>query len=418
MHMRFFFYFFLFWAAISFSQQTHIVDFLKIDATVKPIFSEEKVEGSIKVSFKMLQKADSVYLDAIAMKITDQALESVPVLASEDKIWLLNSFEKGQTYTAFFNYEANPKQALYFIKDQIWTQGQGKYTSHWLPSLDDMNDKIAFDLNITAPSNKTVVANGRLEKFILYDEDIVWQYHMEQPMASYLVAFAIGDFKMKKIESKSGIPIELYTPLKDTLKREPTYRYTKEIFDFLENEIGVGYPWQNYKQVPVRDFLYAGMENTSCTFFSEAFVVDSIGFVDRNYVNVNAHELAHHWFGNLVTETEGTHHWLHEGFATYYALLAEKAIFGEDYYYWKLFNSAEQLQAMSDAGKGESLLNPKASSLTFYEKGAWALHILRELIGDAAFQKGIQNYVNKYAFGKPIGWSNRLLKQKLPTNRW
>ncbi|MEZ4859568.1 MAG: M1 family metallopeptidase [Flavobacteriaceae bacterium] len=370
-----------------------------MDATIEAIAAEGKVEGTLKVTFKMLQKADSVYLDAKNMVITDQALESVKVKALEDKIWFLEPFEKDRTYTAFFSYQAYPNQALYFTKNQIWTQGQGKYTSHWLPSVDDMNDKIEFDLQLIVPSDYTAVANGRLDKFILYDDKIAWQYDMEHPMSSYLVAFAMGDFKMKKIASQSGVPIELYLAAKDTLKREPTYRYTKEIFDFLESEIRVAYPWQNYKQVPVRDFLYAGMENTGCTIFSEAFVVDSIGFVDRNYVNVNAHELAHQWFGNLVTETEGTHHWLHEGFATYYALLAEKELFGEDYYYWKLFNSAEQLQAMSDAGKGESLLNPKASSLTFYEKGAWALHILKETIGEAAFKNGVQNYLNTHAFG-------------------
>ena len=188
-----------------------------------------------------------------------------------------------------------------------------------------------------------------------------------------------------------------FTP-KDSLKVEPTYRYSKEIFDFLETEIGVPYPWQNYKQVPVRDFLYAGMENTTLTIFSQAFVVDSTGFNDRNYVNVNAHELAHQWFGNLVTEKAGEDHWLQEGFATYYALLAEKEIFGDDYYYWQLYQTAEQLKAMSDEGQGESLLNPKASSLTFYQKGAWALHILRERIGEDAFKLAIKNYLEKYKF--------------------
>ncbi len=86
------------------------------------------------------------------------------------------------------------------------------------------------------------------------------------------------------------------------------------MFDFLEDEIGFPYPWQNYKQVPVHDFFYAGMENTSLTIFSDAFVVDSIGFNDRNYINVNAHELAHQWFGDLVTAKSGEHHWLQEGF--------------------------------------------------------------------------------------------------------
>ncbi|HPE83440.1 MAG TPA: M1 family aminopeptidase, partial [Aequorivita sp.] len=217
-------------------------------------------------------------------------------------------------------------------------------------------------------------------------------------MSSYLVAFAIGDFDKKDLVSNSGIPIELYYKPSDSLKVEPTYRYSKQIFDFLETEIDVPYPWQNYKQVPVRDFLYAGMENTSATFFSEAFVVDSTGFNDRNYVNVNAHELAHQWFGDMVTEKAGEDHWLQEGFATYYALLAERDIFGEDYYYWQLYQTAEQLKAMSDEGKGESLLNPKASSLTFYQKGAWALHILRERIGDEAFKTAIKNYLEKYKF--------------------
>ena len=137
---------------------------------------------------------------------------------------------------------------------------------------------------------------------------------MQQPMSSYLVALAIGKYHKRAETSKSGIPLELYYYPEDSLKFEPTYRYTKQIFGFLETEIGVPYPWQNYKQVPVKDFLYAGMENTGTTIFADSFVIDSIAFIDKNYVNVNAHELAHQWFGNLVTETSGTHHWLQEGF--------------------------------------------------------------------------------------------------------
>jgi aminopeptidase N len=127
-------------------------------------------------------------------------------------------------------------------------------------------------------------------------------------------------------------------------------------------------------------------------------MVDSIGFVDRNYVNVNAHELAHQWFGDMVTEKDGHHHWLQEGFATYYALLAEKEIFGNEYFYWKLFDSAKELQKLSDEGKGEALTDAKASSLTFYDKGAWALVMLRDLVGNTAYKTGIRNYLGKYQF--------------------
>jgi len=380
------------------SQISQEANFIQIEAMVEPIAASSSIKGTVKASFQVEQETDSVYLDAIQMNVTQTALEGVQVKADDKKIWLTGRFLPKQTYTAFFTYEATPKQTLYFTGDQIWTQGQGKYTSHWLPSIDNMNDKIEFDLTVVSEVEQVVISNGRLISSDTIHNKKYWKFDMKQPMASYLVAFALGDYDKEVRASASGVPIELYFTPDGKTKVEPTYRYTTEIFDFLEEEIGVPYPWQNYKQVPVRDFLYAGMENTTATIFSEAFVVDSIGFTDRNYVNVNAHELAHQWFGNLVTETEGTHHWLQEGFATYYALQAERMLFGEDYYYWKIYQSAEQLKELSDAGKGQVLLNAKASSLTFYEKGAWALHILKEQIGDEAFHLAMKNYLEKYQF--------------------
>lgn len=391
--------FLLFAYGFSFAQQTEIVDFIKVEALIKPIHSKKMISASASYSFKILQKCDSIFLDAINIKLLDTSSEDkITIHSRGNKIWLQSKFKANKIYTVSFTYEAIPKKAIYFTPDQVWTQGQGKYTSNWLPSIDDMNDKIEFDLIIVAPKEKTVIANGKPVSFSRMDSLNQWGYNMKKPMSSYLVAFTIGEFNKKKLTSNSGVPIELYYQPQDSARVEPTYRYTKEIFDFLEEEIGVSYPWQNYKQVPVHDFLYAGMENTTATYFSEAFVVDSIGFTDRNYVNVNAHELAHQWFGNLVTETEGTHHWLHEGFATYYAHLLEREVFGEDYYYWKLFQSAEQLSALSNEGKGESLVNSKASSLTFYEKGAWALHILNEKVGEEVFKKAIKNYLEKYQY--------------------
>ena len=389
---------FLFSSLTAFAQQTDAVDFLRIEASIGGDIVEKKIEGRLLVTFEVLKDTDSIYMDAVNIQINDIQTKNFKISSDVKKLWFIGNFEKGKTYVADFYYEMFPKQTLYFFEDQIWTQGQGKYTSHWLPSIDDVNDKIEFDLLIFAPLNNVVIANGKLIDLQNIHEVNAWHFDMKEPMSSYLVAFAIGDFNKKELVSNSGIPLELYYKPSDSLKVEPTYRYSKQIFDFLETEIGVPYPWQNYKQVPVRDFLYAGMENTTATFFSEAFVVDSIGFNDRNYVNVNAHELAHQWFGDMVTETANEDHWLQEGFATYYALLAEKDIFGEDYYYWQLYQTAEQLKAMSDEGKGESLLNPKASSLTFYQKGAWALHILRERIGDRAFKTAIKNYLEKYKF--------------------
>ena len=150
-----------------------------------------------------------------------------------------------------------------------------------------MNDKIEFDLSIIADEDYYVISNGKLLNIEENNGFKTWHYDMQHPMSSYLVALAIGKYNKKEITSKSGIPIQLYYYPEDSAKVEPTYRYTKQMFDFLEEEIDVPYPWQNYKQVPVKDFLYSGMENTSCTIFSDDFMIDEVGFTDKNYVNVN-----------------------------------------------------------------------------------------------------------------------------------
>ena len=338
------------------------------------------------------------------MEFSDMKLNGKPInyINTQKQLQIIFPFKKGKN-TLTFQYLAKPKQTMYFVGSeandnvQIWTQGQGKYTSHWFPSFDDVNEKVVFDLNIACNKEYQVISNGTLKFKSGLDGLSVWQYQMQKPMSSYLLMLAIGKFEKNVQKSKSGISLEMYLEPKDVTKFEPTYRDSKKMFDFLEKEIGVKYPWEIYKQAPVRDFLYAGMENTSATLFNTRYVVDSTGFVDRSYTNVNAHELAHQWFGNLITAESSKHHWLQEGFATYYALLAEKEIYGKDYFYSKLYESAQQLKFASRLDT-IPVLNAKASSLTFYQKGAWALFVLHEEIGDKAFKKAVKNYLKKHAF--------------------
>lgn len=381
--------------------QTTTVDIQSIRAVLTPQFETKSIEGQVWVSFRPFENVNEVRLDAKKMTVTDSS-DIAEVSAKDDHILLKGDFKASKKYTVQFEYTAIPKQTMYFVntngKDQVWTQGQGKYTSHWLPSIDDVNDKIEFDISVIAPSSYQVITNGKMIKKETLGSNTVWSFDMKKPMSSYLVALAIGDYQKTSFPSTSGVPLEFYYYPEDALLAESTYRYSKKIFDFFEKKIGVAYPWQNYKQVPVKDFLYAGMENTGTTIFSDSFVVDSIGFTDRNYVNVNAHELAHQWFGDLVTATKSEHHWLQEGFATYYALLAEREVFGDDYFYYKLYESAEQLRELSDQGKGQKLVAAGGSSLTYYQKGAWALHILKETVGESAFAKAVKKYLETYQY--------------------
>ena len=407
--------FFLLFSIFSFSQQIKYVDFLTCTASLYPNFEEKAISGNVTYEFKVKQILDTIKIDAKNIAFSDVMINGklVKFKNSGKTLDLFEGFSKGKNKLTF-RYSAMPKQTLYFIGQddtrQIWTQGQGKYTSHWLPSFDDVNEKVIFGITINYyvdmdkfEFNPIALSNGKLnfeKKTISWSRgvnDITRNYQMQKPISSYLVMLAFGKFGMQEVKSKSGTPLEFYIDKNDYSKLEPTFRYSKQIFDYLEQEIGLKYPWKIYRQVPVRDFLYAGMENTTSTIFSQDFVVDSIGFNDRNYINVNAHELAHQWFGDLITAQSGKHHWLQEGFATYYALLAEKEIFGEDYFYNELFDYAFQLR---NAAKTDTIpvMNENASSLTFYKKGAWALHTLREDIGTKNFQKAVKIYLKKYQY--------------------
>lgn len=400
-------YLFLFVSFLSLGQQLQKVDFTKLNAELSLYPHEKTISGKISYEFLVKSPIDTIKIDAVQMQISDVKIngKTVAFKNSGKTIALFQGYQKGAN-TLEFLYEAKPKQTLYFVgweaamgSEQIWTQGQGKYTSHWLPSFDDVNEKVIFNLTVNFNPDYKVVSNGTLMSTEMNAKGNakVWSYQMQKPMSSYLVMLAIGKYDTYDLQSKSNIPLQLYLKPADALKYKSTYAFSAEIFNYLEQEIGMKYPWQIYKQVPVHDFLYAGMENTSATLFSQDFVVDTIGYNDRNYVNVNAHELAHQWFGDLITAKSGKHHWLQEGFATYYALLAEKSIFGEDYFNFALLDNAEEIH---NASKYDTIpiMNEKASSLSFYKKGAWALHYLHESIGEKAFRQAVKAYLKKYGF--------------------
>ena len=165
-------FYFLFFVGLLSAQQTEIVDFKKVSTVLS--FNQMKVDSTVfnsyEIKFDILKKTDSVYLDAINMKFLNVALNDASIKYKNDgkKLIIYNKFEASTSYKLNFLFFASPKKAMYFIgwdndsRNQIWTQGQGKYTSHWLPSIDDMNDKIEFDLSIVAPKTYQVISNGKM----------------------------------------------------------------------------------------------------------------------------------------------------------------------------------------------------------------------------------------------------------------
>lgn len=387
----------------SWSQTKPKVDFTTANAFIKFDIAEHMVVGDVTYQFTVNEATDSIKIDAKNMMIQGVKLNGQTPKYHYDKkqIAFTQGFKEGEN-TVTISYKTNPKQALYYVGSgtdlQIWTQGQGKYTSHWLPSFDDYNEKVIFNTKISFETGYDVISNGTLDGKTVSGKQTTWSYKMNHPMSSYLVMMAIGKFEKKTEKSASGITIENYIRPVDASKYTTTYQHTKKMFDFLETQTGFSYPWQIYRNIPVEDFMYGGMENTTSTIFNSDYVVDNIGVNDRDYVNVNAHEMAHQWFGNLVTAKSNKDHWLQEGFATYYALLAEREVYGVDDFYWKLYEMAELITKDAKENKNTAVFSEKATTITYYQKGAWMLFYLSSQIGEANFNTVVKNYLNKYAF--------------------
>ncbi|MGB5981495.1 MAG: M1 family metallopeptidase [Nonlabens sp.] len=388
--------------------QLAFVDFKTAAAQITLDQNSTSVSGQVTFKVDVLKSTDSLFVDAknlvdYEVSLNNELLANVGF--DKERLIIKQPFIAGSEVELKINYSAKPSRALYFIDvnndevwEQAWTQGQGKYTSNWLPSIDDTNDKMIWNIKIDVPKGMKAIANGTLKRFESAASHDTYSYGMLKPMSSYLVAIAAGDYKFYSENSATGVRLQYYHYPNARDDAFTTYHDSKEIFDFLVEEIGVEYPWQVYRQVPVKDFLYSGMENTTTTFFNDQFLVDEIGVTDRDYLTVNAHELAHQWFGDLVTAQDGTDHWLQEGFATYYAMLAEREIYGNEHFQMELYRQAEALIEASKKSSKKSLTDAGASSLTFYQHGAWALHALKDLVGESRFRESVQNYLQSYAY--------------------
>src|SRR5690606_6249751 len=228
---------FLMFLQCLFSQKQEHVDFVHGQVHVGPDVRERAIKGQVRYRFKVLGDVDSLFLDAHDMEFSSVLLDgrAVEHRAGPNKIVIAHGFKKGNSHQLTLRYTALPKQTVYFLGwegndpglAQIWTQGQGKYTSHWLPSFDDMSEKVEFDLSLDFDQKYQVAANGALIDRQQMGGKVRWKFDMHRPRSSDLLAFAIGRFEKKTLHSDSGVPLELFYHPSDAPKVEPTYRHTK-----------------------------------------------------------------------------------------------------------------------------------------------------------------------------------------------
>jgi len=408
-------------------------DLIHTKLEVRFDWEKQYLNGTATLSFKpYFYPQNFLELDAKGMDILSIALvekEETALKYSYDKktitIQLPKTYTRTDTFIVKINYTAKPNElisqgsaaitddkGLYFInpdgkdKDkprQIWTQGETEASSCWFPTIDSPNEKTTQEMFITVDTNYTVLSNGEFIYSILNADGSKTDYwKMDKPHAPYLFMMAIGEYKIVK-DTWRDMEVNYYVEPKFEKYAKAIFGNTPEMIEFFSTKLGVDYPWNKYSQVIVRDFVSGAMENTTATIFMEAVQCDDRQLLDEHWDGIIAHELFHHWFGDLVTCESWANLPLNESFANYSEYLWTEYKYGKDEA--DFLDMKEEEEYFDEAiTKQEPLIryHHKDREDMFdrhsYNKGGRVFHMLRNQVGDDAFFKALNLYLTRKKF--------------------
>jgi aminopeptidase N len=397
----------------SMTPSEHPLDILRMRLEVSFVPEKGVVRGRVTHIFTPLQeRVDSIFFDGPDITIRKATLNGQPIRYQVSSggvtVFPTLPLQWNRTDSISFTYEATPRRGIYFIgwndttgrrHKQIWTQGQGIDNRNWIPCYDRQNDKMITETIVRFDSSYQVLSNGELlSRTNNHDGTATWHYCMTRPHSTYLLMLGIGKYGIETRQTKAGVPVHLYYYPESPERVQPTYQYATECIDFVAEQTGIPYPWSSYSNLPVEDFLYGAMENTTATVYGDFLLVDRKGFHDRNYIDVDVHELAHQWFGDFITGRSPNMAWLHESFATLYPKLFRKQISGEEYYEW--MRRQEQQDALKASEQNRlPLVHSQAGSTRVYEKGSAILDMMIYVWGENQFRRVINHYLKHHAYG-------------------
>lgn len=305
-------------------------------------------------------------------------------------------------------------KGLYFINAdgsdpkkprQIWTQGETQSSSVWFPTIDRPNQKTTQELFITVDTSFVTLSNGRLISSTVNAKTGLRTDYWKQtlPHTPYLFMMAIGKYAVVK-DKWRDIEVSYYVEPEYEQYARRIFNHTPEMLDFFSKKFGVDYPWEKYAQVIVRDYVSGAMENTTATIFGEFVQKDDRALLDGSNDDIVAHELSHHWFGDLVTCESWSNLPLNESFATYSEYLWNEYKYGRDEADWSL-NSDLKSYLQEARSKQVDLIRFEYDDKEdmfdrhSYQKGGRILHMLRNAVGDDAFFASLKLYLEQNRFG-------------------
>ena len=343
-------------------------------------------------------------------------------------ILLDQTYTRIDTYQIIIDYIAKPNEmksggsaaissdkGLYFINPlgadslkpkQIWTQGETEASSKWFPTIDAPNEKTTQEIFITVDDKYTTLSNGELiYSYFNPDETRTDYWKQSKPHAPYLFMMAIGEYEEIQ-DAWRDIEVNYYVEKKYKPYAKEIFGNTPEMLEFYSNCLGVDYPWDKYAQIVVRDYVSGAMENTSAVIHGSFLQETHRELLDKNHEDIIAHELFHHWFGDLVTCESWSNLPLNESFATYGEYLWIEYKYGKDAadyhlaqymlaYKYDVNQEAKKLIRFYYADK-EDMFDGHS-----YQKGGMVLHMLRNYVGDEAFFTSLKKYLTDNAY-KPV----------------
>lgn len=383
---------------------------LRFDIERRKIFGEvtHRVtalrDGVTRIDF------DSVNLTISAVSI-DGRPAKFETTAAKLVIPLDPPAHSGQAYEITIRYEGRPRRGLYFIlpdKDypdrpkEIWTQGEAEDTRHYIPIYDYPNNRLTSETFITVPAGWQTVSNGRLAETTDAGGGLTtWHWVESLPHSAYLISVVAGEFDRAE-ENWNGTPVTYYVPRGRADHMRPTFAHTREMLDYFSGTLGVPYPWEKYAQVEVDDFVVGGMENSSATTLAASTLIHPriAGEVHEAADYLLAHELAHQWFGDLVTCKDWGHLWLNEGLATAFEYFWEEKKYGAEEYAYTLWEKG-RIWMLEKKMYAVPIVTRNFTDTTEYEENIYTkagivLTMLRDELGPADFYRGLKHYLEKY----------------------
>jgi aminopeptidase N len=397
------------------------VDVTRIALDLDVDLEGRRVVGTATLDARALAvPLEHVSLDAHQLEVSsvaDGAGRELAFRAVDDRLEISLAepvLERGTPLRLVVAYAARPELGLNWfgptetdpdVPLQVWSQNEAVDARRWFPCIDHPQERQATEVRVTVPPGMQVISNGRQvsEPEPVAAGRVRWHYRQDEEHTAYLVTLVVGRFHTVR-DTWNGLPLAYHVPPDRADDVGRSFGRTKEMLDFFTERLGVAYPWPKYEQVVVEQFSFGGMENTGATTLNERTLHSARAHLDTSSEGLVAHELAHQWFGDLVTCRDWAHIWLNEGFASFLEATWDEHANGPDAYDWNLLNKARGALA---GGRNTPIVRRRYHKPSdcfggpTYPKGAWVLHMLRRELGERDFWGGLRAYLTAWGGRAP-----------------